>query len=127
MTSRITKLVAAAILAGSLPAAALAHDLDHDGDREHRPVVVSPAPFYPAPAPREEWRDRVRYDRREAWREREVASCRAGLRALDAARADFYATHAGRPWELRRYERGYLARRADLERRMAELSRVAWR
>lgn len=127
MTSRISKLVAAAILAGSLPAAALAHDGDHDRDREARPVVVAPAPFHPAPAPREGWRVDARDHRRDLVRERELASCRADLRALDAARADFYARHAGRPGQLRRYDRGYLVRRAELERRMGELQRVAWR
>lgn len=128
MTSRISKLVAAAVLAGSLPAAALAHDGDHDRDRDARPVVVAPAPWYPAPAPREDWRAHVRDGRREAaWRERELASCRAELGTLDAARADFHARNAWRPGQLRRYDRGYWARRAELERRMSELERVAWR
>ena len=128
MTSRLSKLVAAAVLAGSLPAAALAHDGEHDRDRDARPVVVAPAPRYLAPAPREEWRVQLREHRRDGlWRERELASCRAELGALDAARADFHARNSWRPGRLRRYDRGYYEQRAELERRMSELQRFAWR
>lgn len=116
MTTRLPKLVLAAVLAGALPAAASAGDCDHDPGRagEYRPVPWQPAP--PPPA----WR--------MGWRERELAAIRAELRALDVARADFHARFAGRPGKLRRYDRDFLERRAELERRYHALqARYAWR
>lgn len=127
MTSRLSKLVLAAALAGAIPAAASAHDRDRDGDRDRPPVAVAPAPWYPAPPPvREGWRPERR-DPERAWRARELASVRGELRALDAERAEFHARHAWRPGQLRRYDRDYLARRAALERRLRALELVAWR
>jgi hypothetical protein len=124
MTTRLSKLLAAAVLAGSVPAAASARDCDHDRDRPAA-VVIQPAPWRPAPAPG--WRDGGW--REVAWRERELASVRAELRALDARRADFHARNAWRPGQLRRFDRWYLERRAELERRWQELQpqRLAWR
>ena len=127
MTSRlVSKLALAAVLAGAVPAVAAAHD--GPPDRDGRPVAVAPAPWSPGPAPvvverREELRAR-RW--REERRDRELASARAGLRRLDAERAEFLS-HPHRRGELLRYERGYLERRAELERRCHELERVAWR
>ena len=81
MTNRIQKLVLAAVLAASVPAAALARDCDHDRDDRPPAAYVPPyeapvaAPVYPAypayapgygaPAPAQ-WRE-------ARWRERELA------------------------------------------------------
>jgi hypothetical protein len=122
MTSRIvSKIALAAVLAGSVPAVAAAHEGDRD--RDGRPVVVAPAPAPVAIERRDEWQAR-RW--REERRERELATARAELRRLEAERAAFYA-RPHRPGELRRYDRDYLARHAELERRCHELERVAWR
>ena len=131
MTTRIQKLVLAAVLASSVPAAALARDCDrdHDRDRDDRPPAaylppVAPpgyapgyAPGYRAPA---QWRE-------ARWRERELDRVRFELRQLDEERARFYAENAYRPGKLRRYDRWYAMRRAELERRFNELQVVAWR
>jgi hypothetical protein len=132
MTSRTSKVVAlAAVLAASIPAAALAHDRDHDWDRDGaRPPVAwipevpqpvyAPAPAYPGAAPAPYWRE-------GGWRERRVHELRAELRALDAQRADAYARSGGNPWRMRRFDRWYAFRRAELERRLSEVGYVAWR
>jgi hypothetical protein len=125
----VTKLTLAALLAGAVPAAAHAHDWDHDA----RPIAVQPAPWQPAPPPpaiaplgedrgfgHREWRG-------GGWRARELARIDAELRALDAERADFHARFAFRPGALRRFDRGYFVRRAEIEHRRGELVRVAWR
>jgi aminoglycoside phosphotransferase (APT) family kinase protein len=67
------------------------------------------------------WRERREH------RERERAEVSAQLRALDAQRDRFYAENRFRPGELRRYDRRYDRRRAELERRLDELRPVAWR
>jgi aminoglycoside phosphotransferase (APT) family kinase protein len=141
MTSRVSKLALVAVLAGSVPALAAANDRGCDGDHDGRPVpVVVTAPVYtpppPAyappgryPAPPPAWREGFR-DRRGhelGWRERELAAIRADLARLDAERADFRAHNAWRPGKLRRYDRWYFERRAELERREHELARFAWR
>ncbi len=132
MTSRISKLVLAAALASSLPAAAAARDCD--GDRV--PAIQVPAwPVYPAqpayaqpdygpaygtyPSNRH-WRD-------HGWRERELEHLRAEFRELDETRAAFYARPRWNPWRARRFERWYAERRAELELRWNELQAVAWR
>ena len=129
MTTRIQKLVLAAVLASSVPAAALARDCDRDHDRDDRPpaVYVPPvappayAPGYRAPVPAPaQWRE-------ARWRERELAQLRLEFRALDDERARFYVENAYRPGKLRRYDRWYARRRAELERRFSELQVVAWR
>ncbi len=114
MTSRISKLVLAAVLAAMVPVAA--RPCDHDDRRE----AAWPAPWRPEPAPSHRWRE-------AAWRERELWRIRAELQALDAERADFHARFAWNPRKLRRYDRSYLERRAELERRWSELQPVAWR
>ena len=137
MTNRIQKLVLAAVLASSVPAAALARDCDHDGDhdRDDRPpasyapyeapfappAYYAPvyAPGYRAPAPAQ-WRE-------ARWRERELAQLRLEFRALDDERARFYVENAYRPGKVRRFERYYAARRAELDRRWNALQVVAWR
>jgi hypothetical protein len=134
MTTRLSKLVLAAVLASSVPAAASSGERDHDragcppGVRPPvaHPVAPPPAPYaaYPAPpAPRpapRAWPD-------ARWRERELLEVRAELRALDAERARFHAEYGHRPGKVRRFERWYAARRAELERRWHELQWVAWR
>jgi hypothetical protein len=114
MTSRISKLVLAAVLAGSIPAAASA---DHD---DGRPSSAYPAPPQHVPPAAGGWRE-------QRWRERELATIHAELQRLEAERAQFHARYAGRPGKLRRYERDYVERRAELERRMSALHRLAWR
>ncbi len=132
MTNRLQKLVLAAVLLSSIPLAASAHDRR---DRDGAPPAGWSGPAYPAPpaaypgygeaprpAPREwrEWRE-------SRWRERERAEVAAQLRALDAERDRFYAENGWRPGRVRRFERYYVARRAELERRWYELQPVAWR
>lgn len=130
MTNRIQKLALAAVLLSSIPLAASARDCDHDGGGAgwSGPVAgpVSPAP--PASAHPAYAGTPARHDWREArWRERERAEVAAQLRALDAERDRFYAASGWRPGRVRRFERYYAARRAELERRWYELQPVAWR
>ncbi len=148
MTNRISKLVLAAVLLSSIPLAAFADGRDCDHDRQ---PAGSPAPAtypgypaaypgypdaypgypgaYPAPPPGRDWREGRgwREAREWRWREHERAEVRAQLRALDAERDAFYAANAWRPGRVRRYERSYAVRRAELERRLYELQPVAWR
>ena len=114
MTSRISKVVFAAVLAAALPAAAVA--CDHDGDRRAEAAWRDPRP---GPEPARRWR--------EGWRERELSRVRAELQALEAERADFHARFAWNLHRLRRYDRVYLERRTALQRRWSELQPVAWR
>lgn len=135
MTNRISKLVLAAVLLSSVPLAALADGRDRDHDRQPAgwpPAATYPGypatypgypAAYPAPAPGRDWRE----GRAWRWREHERAEVRAQLRALDAEREAFYAANAWRPGRMRRYERSYAIRRAELERRLYELQPVAWR
>jgi hypothetical protein len=138
MTSRTSKLVAlAAVLAASIPAAALAHDRDGDRDGARPPVaylppapqpVYAPAPAYPvyAPAPAYPVNAPAPYYR-EGWRARRIHELREELRTLDARRAEVYARSGGNPWRMRRFDSWYAVRRAELERRLSELAYVAWR
>lgn len=120
MTPRISKLILAAVLASSLPVAASADDCDHD---RRGPPAAYPAPAHPGPTPA--WRDGSW--RQASWRDRELREVRAELRALDQERAVFHARHAGHPGKVRKFERSYAERRAQLERRWYELQAVAWR
>lgn len=124
----ISKLVLAAVVTASLPAAAAARDCDHPAP----PQVVAWAPpaTYPAPAPPPAWREghshRARWQEAR-WRERELAELRFEFRALDDERADFYARPGVRRGQARRFERYYAERRAELERRWNALQLVAMR
>jgi hypothetical protein len=114
MTSRISKLVLAAAIAATLPAAASADDCYRE-----RPASW-PAPARPTTPPPHRARE-------AAARERELQQLRAALRALDAERAAYHARHARQPRKLRRYDAGWTERRAELERRFWQLQRVALR
>jgi hypothetical protein len=120
MTSQsLRKLALAVALAAALPSAALAKPCDED----RLPL--------PRPAPADWGRD-VRHDqgrdsRYESPREREAREIRRELRELEDTRADFYARYAGRPGKVRRFERWYAARRAELEARRDALRAYAWR
>jgi hypothetical protein len=120
MTSRVPKLFLAAVLAASVPAAALAGGCDHESARgRHRDAGWS-APYRPGPAPAPRVRD-------AAWRERELSRVRAELVALERERAAYHARHAHQPRKLHRYDLAYAERRADLERRWHALRPVvAW-
>jgi len=119
MTSRASKLVLAAVLASSVPATAFAGDCDHDRDRGYPPAAYPAYPSHPAPAPRH-WRE-------ASWRERELAQVRAEIRALEERRAEFHARFGWNPHKVRKFERWYVAQRAELDRRWYELQYVAWR
>lgn len=139
MTTRTSKLVLAAVLISSVPALAAANDRGPDRDCDHdRPVVVTVpvhaplppvyAPAPPAPPARpgwQGWQDRGGHE--GGWRHRELEQVRAELATLDAQRAEFHAQNAWRPGKLRRFDRWYFERRAQLEHREHELLRVAWR
>ena len=114
-----SKLLLAAALAASLPAAAAARDCDHGVPA---PEAWAPPAAYPVrpPPPAYRWRE-------ARWREREVLALRAELRALDAERARFYALPGVRRGQARRFERYYAERRAELERRWSDLQVVAMR
>jgi hypothetical protein len=116
----ISKLVLAAVVATSLPAAAAAGDCDHAD--AHRSVSWAQPATYPLPtrpAPRA-WRE-IR------WHERRLTALRAEFRALDHERARFYAQPGVRRGQARRFERDYAERRAELERRWNALQLVAMR
>lgn len=123
MRPLVQKLVVAALVAASLPAAARAADCDHD--RDGTAVVYHRPQPYPPPAPG--WQADRRPWRESSWRQREVARVRTEIRDLDAQRAEFHARFAGRPGKLRKFDRWYSFRRAELERRYWELQRFAWR
>jgi hypothetical protein len=128
MTSLAKKIALASVLAASIPAAALAHDDDCDrgpGPGVYVPPVAPPPAYapvngYPAPAAPYTWRE-------GAWRGRRIHELRAELRELDARRAEAYARFGGNPWRLRRFDRWYAFRRAQIERRLDELAYYAWR
>ena len=99
MTSlSLRKLALAAALAVAVPSAGLAMPCESER---------VPAPPRPAPAG---WHH-------VSERERELREIRRELRALEDERADFYARYAGRPGKIRKFERWYAARRAELETR----------
>lgn len=85
---------------------------------------------------RDRWRDgdgdRWRDEgwRRDVWRHRALARVQAELFALDRDRADFMARWGWQPRKVARYDAWYAPRRAELERRRAELAGwvpAAWR
>lgn len=107
MTS-LRKLALAVALAAALPSAALAKPCE----MEHSSSVPRPAPAG--------WH-------RDSARDRELNEIRRELRALEDQRADFYARYAGRPGKVRKFERWYAERRAELEARRDSLRYYAWR
>jgi hypothetical protein len=118
---RVSKLVLAAVVAASLPAAAAARDCDRGED--HVPAAWAPPAAYPPPPPQpapRTWRE-------ARWRERQLAALRAEFRALEDERARFYALPGVRRGQARRFERSYAERRAELERRWNALQLVALR
>jgi hypothetical protein len=124
MTNPLSKSFLAAVLLSSIPLAAFAdgRGCDHDRDATAAwPAAASypgaPGAYPPPPPASREWR----------WRAHERAEVRAELRALDADRARFHAENAWRPGRIRKYERWYAVRRAELERRLYDLQPVAWR
>jgi hypothetical protein len=118
MTSRIPKLILVAALAAALPAAAAADGCDRDVGWGGPAGAPYARPADPGPR---RWRELE-------WRDRQLHRIDAELGALDAGRAEFHARWAGRPGRLRRYDRWYAERRAELEHRRAELlERFAWR
>jgi hypothetical protein len=126
-----SKLFLAAALLSSIPLASFADGRDCDHDRNPPVAWPDPAAYpgyaqpgaYPVPAPTYGGRE----GREWRWRQHERAQLRAQLRALEDERNAFYAANAWRPGRIRRYERSYALRRADLERRLYELQPVAWR
>jgi len=102
MTS-LRKLALAVALAAAVPSAALA-----------KPCEVERSYSVPRPAPAG-WHH-------ESARERELREIRRELRTLEDKRTDFYARYAGRPGKVRKFERWYAERRAELEARRDALS-----
>jgi hypothetical protein len=100
--------------------------------------VSVPAPVPPDPRdfvrPGDGWRGGDRdfrqdhhRDAREHWRAREIREVHAALRALELERHRFHHSGWHRPREVRRFERWYAYRRAELERRRESLQAYAWR
>jgi hypothetical protein len=126
MKTLASKLAFAAAVAALVPGLAKADD-GHD----HRPAAhaghPAPAaavrPTYPAPAPARAWSE----GRGTTWRERELATLRAEIRALEARRAEFHARFGWNPRKVSKFERWYVAERAALDRRWQELAYYAWR
>ncbi|MGC4001047.1 MAG: hypothetical protein QM767_27720 [Anaeromyxobacter sp.] len=131
------KLAAVAALAAlALPAAA--HPCDDDRRPAPAPVVVVQPPP-PAGAwvaanvsVRPEYRPDHRPDHRPgfrhtAWREHQRNELRAEYARLEADRNAFHARWAFHPRKLVRYDRWYMAQRAELDRRWQSLNMTAWR
>jgi hypothetical protein len=137
----VSKLSLAALLAAAgTPATSLAHD--HDRGRTDAPVQLpSPVPYASRDRDRDgrddrlerdrwrdpRWSDRDGPFRHDARRRVELRQLREELLALDAERDRFYASGWHRPREVRRFERWYTFRRAELERRWDALQAYAWR
>lgn len=123
MTPLTRRLAVAALLVASLPVAALA-DHAHDAGCAPRPpappAAYVPPVAYPPPVAAPRWRHAT-------WRERELARVRQELRDLELRRADAVARVGWHPRRMARFDRWYVARRAELERRLWELQPVAWR
>jgi acetyl esterase/lipase len=98
----------------------------HDDRRAHPlpPPAYQPIPavpvYVPSPVPPPAWRPPavLVHGRGHAASELRIAYAR-----LELARERFYATWSGNPWSQRRFERWYAARRAELDSRLAWLSR----
>ncbi|WP_242346121.1 hypothetical protein [Anaeromyxobacter terrae] len=123
MTSlTLRKLALAVALAAALPSAALAKPCDDDRFPPPRPA---PADWGRDGGP--DWGRDGRDWRHESPREREAREIRRELRELEDTRADFYARFGGRPGKVRRFERWYAERRAELDARWDALRTYAWR
>jgi len=146
----VSKLAVAALVTVAFPA--ISHADDRDSARRHdRDVIVVPAPVPPDPRDtiypgvpgrfadpglrpgdrdaRYGERDRRhdgRWDGRQAWRVRELREVHQAMRALDLERRRFYAYRHTRR-EVRRFERSYTLRLAQLEQRRDALQAYAWR
>jgi hypothetical protein len=137
--SVLTLATGLALALVALPARA-DHEHDRDGRRRERdcdraaPVVIAPAPValppavvvapaYPAPRPAPAYGPVRPAHWNPGWQVREL---REEYRRLDDARAQFYATWHGNPWRRDRFEAWYAGRRAELDRRSAELSANRW-
>lgn len=123
MKKIVSKLALAAALAAAVPAAARAEPCDDHDRRAPAPAVYVPAQTVYTPAGQWRGHDRPRHD---GWRAQEQARLRIEFARLDEARDRFYAVHHRRG-EVRRFERWYGERRAELERRWSEVSYYAWR
>jgi hypothetical protein len=122
MMNLISKLALAAALTAALPAAARPCDED----------VAAPAVIYPVPARApvaygREYGDQYEGRRHVGWREQERARLRLEYARLDDARADFYARPGVRRGQVRRFERWYVAQRAELDRQWSTLRFYATR
>lgn len=131
MKRLVPKLAAAAVLAASLPALAVARDCEHEYEHDHDrwPVPAWSPPQAPAARPAPYAPRHGDHGWREAsWRQREIARLRAEFRELDLRRAEFYARGPRGRGQVRRFERWYAERRAALEVRWDELHRgsYAW-
>ena len=128
MTSRASKIVVAAVLASSIPAAPLACEREREygqpGGDARPPAYYAPPPEYPAPPAPTRWREDAW---RERWREREIARVSARLESLETRRAEARARFGWNPQLMLRFERWYAARRAEFEQRLYGLQYVAWR
>ena len=119
-----TIALAAAATTGLAARTALAWD-DHPPQTATYPVPAYAAPVPPQgiydPPPGRGWRARS-FDpgRRFSWEEQELAR---EYRQLDWARARFYQRWGHGPWQVARFDAWYGYRRAELDRRWAELCR----
>lgn len=136
MKNPVTRLALVVALAVPFLAPAVARADDDCDEHEHRrpPALAYPAPAYPAPAyptpasagydsgygpaPVNAYGGGWRHD---GWRQREAARIRFELTRLERTRDDFYASGEWRPGKVRKFERWYATRRAELERRLGEL------
>lgn len=144
MKNPVARLALIAALAVPFLAPTVARADDCDEHEHRRPSAVTyPAPAYPAPpvytAPVHPAPAPAAYDSgygygpgpgyayRDGWRHREAARLRFELSRLERTRDDFYASGEWRPGKVRKFERWYATRRADLERRLDELRGYAAR
>jgi hypothetical protein len=100
---------------------------DHDGDRDRRldrdrHEVLAPPVAYPPPA-YEPGPPATRRYRHAHWRDGDRRELRREYRRLEFARERFYASWDHNPWSRSRFESWYGWRRAELDRRWAELYR----
>jgi hypothetical protein len=100
----------------ALPARADDHERDRDRHGFRAPAAAYPAPYAPVPAP-----VAAPYYRHAHWRGWELRELRREYQQLDLARDRFYSTWDRNPWSRNRFESWYASRRAELDRRWADL------